>query len=105
MTTGCHDLSDQFSAQLHQLSRRTTWSQGFKEGEERIGWEVAAARDVSGRGGGAPSASGVFATWIGIYLDTGGGDWVDWNEIAAGIIEDAFRAVASRALIAELDRR
>jgi len=23
VTTGCHDLSDQFSAQLHQLSRRT----------------------------------------------------------------------------------
>ena len=51
-----------------------------------------------------PSASGVFATWLGVYLDMGGDDWVDWNEIA-GIIEDAFRTVASRALIAELDRR
>lgn len=51
-----------------------------------------------------PSASGVFATWLGVYLDTDGDDRVDWNEIA-GIIEDAFRTVASRALIAELDRR
>ncbi len=50
------------------------------------------------------SKSGVFARWLGIYLDTDGGDRVDWNEIA-GIIEDAFRTVAPRALIAELDRR
>lgn len=51
-----------------------------------------------------PSASGVFATWLGVYLDTGGDDRVDWTEIA-GIIEDAFRTAAPEALIAELDQR
>jgi hypothetical protein len=51
-----------------------------------------------------PSASGVFASWIGVYLDTGGDDRVDWTEIA-GIVEDAFRAVAPRPLIAELEQR
>jgi hypothetical protein len=50
-----------------------------------------------------PSASGVFATWLGVYLDTHGDDRVDWNEIAT-IVEDAYRTVAPRALIAELDR-
>jgi hypothetical protein len=51
-----------------------------------------------------PSASGVFATWLGVYLDTDGDDYVHWAEIA-GIVEDAFRAVAPKALIAELDQR
>lgn len=51
-----------------------------------------------------PSASGVFATWLGVYLDTDGDDRVDWTEIAS-IVEDAFRTVAPKALIAELDRR
>jgi hypothetical protein len=51
-----------------------------------------------------PSASGVFANWIGVYLDTGGDDRVDWTEIA-GIVEDAFRAVAPKPLIAELEQR
>jgi hypothetical protein len=51
-----------------------------------------------------PSASGVFATWLGVYLDTEGDDHVDWSEIAA-IVEDAFRVVAPKALIAELDGR
>jgi hypothetical protein len=50
-----------------------------------------------------PSASGVFAAWLGVHLDTSGADRVDWDEIA-GIIEDAYRMVAPRALIAELDR-
>jgi hypothetical protein len=49
-----------------------------------------------------PSASGVFAGWLGVYLDTDGDDRVDWNEIA-GIIEEAFRTVATKALIAQLD--
>jgi hypothetical protein len=44
------------------------------------------------------SASGVFANWLGVYLDTGGEDRVDWDEIA-GIVEDAFRAVAPKTLI------
>jgi hypothetical protein len=51
-----------------------------------------------------PSASGVFATWLGVYLDTDGDDRVDWGEIA-GIVEDAFRTVAPKTLIDELDHR
>jgi hypothetical protein len=35
---------------------------------------------------------------------TDGDDRVDWNEIA-GIVENAFRTVAPKALIAELDER
>src|SRR4051812_43843816 len=50
-----------------------------------------------------PSASGVFAPWLGVYLDTDGDD-VDWHEIAA-IIEDAFRTIAPKTLVAELDAR
>jgi hypothetical protein len=30
-----------------------------------------------------PSASGTFATWLGVYLDNTGGSRVDWKEIAA----------------------
>ncbi|MFZ6003341.1 MAG: MmcQ/YjbR family DNA-binding protein [Actinomycetota bacterium] len=51
-----------------------------------------------------PSASGVFSDWLGVYLDTGGDDRVDWREIA-GILGDAFRTIAPRSLIAQLDRR
>ena len=51
-----------------------------------------------------PSASGVFSTWLGVYLDTHGDDRIDWSEIAS-IIEDAYRAVAPKTLIAALDRR
>ena len=51
-----------------------------------------------------PSASGVFATWLGVYLDADGHDRIDWREIAA-IIEDAFRVVAPRALVAKLNGR
>jgi hypothetical protein len=50
----------------------------------------------------APSASGVFGGWLGVYLDTDGDDRVDWNEIAE-FLEDAFRAVAPKHLIAQLD--
>ena len=49
-----------------------------------------------------PSASGVFATWLGVYLDTDGDDRVDRPEIG-GIIEDAFRTIAPKMLIDELD--
>ena len=49
-----------------------------------------------------PSASGVFAGWLGVYLDADGDDRVDWSEIA-GIIEDAFRTIAPKRLIARLD--
>ena len=47
------------------------------------------------------SASGVFAGWLGVYLDTTGTK-VDWDEVA-DIIEEAYRHVAPRKLAAELD--
>ena len=50
------------------------------------------------------SASGTFSDWLGVFLDTTGDDIVDWDEIAA-IVEDAYRLVAPRSLIAELDGR
>jgi hypothetical protein len=50
------------------------------------------------------SASGTFSGWLGMYLDTSGKNRVDWDEIAA-ILEDAFRLVAPKALVAELDKR
>ena len=46
------------------------------------------------------SARGAFSTWIGVFL---GVAEVDWEEIAA-ILDQAFRLVATRAAIAELDR-
>ena len=50
------------------------------------------------------SARGTFSDWLGVFLDTTGDDIVDWDEIAA-IVEDAYRLVAPRSLIAELDGR
>ena len=50
------------------------------------------------------SARGVFSNWLGVYLDTSGDSRVDWKEIAA-ILNDAYRTVAPRLLVAELDRR
>ena len=49
-----------------------------------------------------PSASGVFRHWIGMFIDDQAGE-VDWEETAE-VIEDAFRHVAPKKLIAELDR-
>jgi hypothetical protein len=49
------------------------------------------------------SASGTFTGWLGILLDTSGEHAIDWDEITA-ILEDAFRTVAPKALIAQLDR-
>ena len=49
------------------------------------------------------SASGVFSNWVGAFLDLAGQDRVDWREIAA-LLDDAFRYVAPRNLVAELDR-
>lgn len=48
-----------------------------------------------------PSAGGVFGSWLGVYLDTQGADAVDWAEIAV-ILEDAYRQVAPKKLIAQL---
>ena len=50
------------------------------------------------------SASGVFSGWLGVYLDTTGRNKVNWSEVAA-IVEDAYRTIAPKALIAELDNR
>jgi hypothetical protein len=50
------------------------------------------------------SARGTFSGWLGVFLDLPGPNSVDWSEIAA-IIEDAYRIVAPRQLIAELDGR
>ena len=50
-----------------------------------------------------PSARGTFSTWLGVYLDTTGMAAADWNEIAA-IIEEAYRNVAPKTLVAQLDR-
>ena len=48
------------------------------------------------------SARGTFADWLAVYLDTSGEHSVDWIEIAA-IIEDAYRIIAPKQLVAELD--
>ncbi|MDQ1458891.1 MAG: hypothetical protein QOI08_375 [Actinomycetota bacterium] len=50
------------------------------------------------------SSSGVFSGWLGVYLDTAGSNKVEWGEIAA-IIEDAYRHVAPKTLVVELDNR
>jgi hypothetical protein len=51
-----------------------------------------------------PSASGAFSNWLGIFLDTASFNAVDWTEIAA-ILDEAYRLVAPKGLIAELDAR
>ncbi|NNE96989.1 MAG: MmcQ/YjbR family DNA-binding protein [Acidimicrobiales bacterium] len=51
-----------------------------------------------------PSASGVFADWLGVYLDTVGSDAPDWKELGA-MLEEAYRLVAPKRLAAELDQR
>ena len=50
------------------------------------------------------SARGVFSNWLGVYLDTLGDRRVDWDEVAA-IVTDAYRAIAPKRLVAELDRQ
>ena len=50
------------------------------------------------------SANGIFSGWLGVFLDTSGESRVDWDEIAA-ILDDAYRNVAPKKLIAELDSR
>ena len=52
----------------------------------------------------APSASGVFRDWLGMFLDDRDGTPVDWDEVA-DIIEEAYRLVAPRRLVARLDER
>jgi hypothetical protein len=50
------------------------------------------------------SARGTFSGWLGVFLDLPGENSADWNEIAA-ILEEAYRLVAPRELIAELNGR
>ncbi len=50
------------------------------------------------------SAKGTFSGWLGVLLDTSGEHKVDWDEIAA-ILEDAYRHVAPKKLIADLDNK
>jgi hypothetical protein len=49
------------------------------------------------------SATGAFSSWLGVVLDATGDDEVDWDEIAA-IVKDAYRRVAPRQLVVDLDR-
>ena len=46
-----------------------------------------------------PSATGVFRHWIGVHLDV---ETVDWDEVSE-IVEDAYRLLAPKKLIALLD--
>ena len=51
------------------------------------------------------SSSGVFSGWLGIYLDVKSDTRkLAWSEVAA-IVEDAYRYVAPKVLVAELDNR
>lgn len=50
------------------------------------------------------SATGTFSGWLGVFLDTTGTNKVDEREITA-IVEEAYRTVAPRTLVAELDHR
>ena len=50
------------------------------------------------------SAKGTFSNWLGVFLDPSGDEEVDWGEIA-GIIEEAYRVVAPKELIAVLEAR
>jgi hypothetical protein len=50
------------------------------------------------------SARGTFSGWLGVFLDTAAHNKLDWDEIAA-ILEDAYRTVAPKQLIAQLDNR
>ena len=50
----------------------------------------------------APSASGTFSNWLGVYLDTTGTNRVDWKEIS-NILEDAYRSAAPKTLVQELE--
>ena len=50
------------------------------------------------------SARGVFADWLGVYLDTMSDSKADRDEVAA-IVSDAYRNIAPKALVLELDRK
>jgi hypothetical protein len=47
------------------------------------------------------SARGVFSGWLGVFLDVPGMHWIE----VSTILEDAFRLVAPKGLVAELGRK
>lgn len=51
-----------------------------------------------------PSTSGVFARWVGVYIDAESDGNEDWHEVTA-ILEDALRLVAPKSIAAQLDNR
>jgi hypothetical protein len=51
----------------------------------------------------AASASGTYSSWLGAYLDTPSQGEVEWDELAA-IIRDAYRHIATRKFVAEIER-
>lgn len=48
-----------------------------------------------------PSASGVFSTWLGVYLEATGTVAVDWSEVS-DILVEAYRLIAPKKLILRL---
>ena len=50
------------------------------------------------------SSSGVFKNWVGVFLDLPGENGPDWDQIAV-LLEHAFRHVAPKQLIQELEKR
>lgn len=50
-----------------------------------------------------PSAAGTFSTWLAVFVDLGE-PAVDWSEIDE-VLREAYRNVAPRRLVAELDAR
>lgn len=50
----------------------------------------------------APSASGTFSGWLGAYVDGTGNNQDDWREIGE-ILDEAFRYIAPKGLLSELD--
>lgn len=51
-----------------------------------------------------PSSSGIFKDWIGVFLDSRQGSSVNWQDVA-DIVEDAYRLIAPKKLVAEFERR
>jgi len=49
------------------------------------------------------SSAGHFSEWLGIYLDSTGENSVNWN-LVSKILEDAFRKVAPKSLINNLNK-
>ena len=49
-----------------------------------------------------PSASGVFSSWLGVYLDSADGEPLDWSEVDQ-VLREAYRLIAPKKLIAQMD--